>query len=154
MPILKNIVDYEGVLDWKYNENLNRLEYLSDTQSMNFEVLITHRLTTWFFSNIQITQNGITGNYSIPDEVFGERTPACIPVIVQSMQKSDESKMSLLEAACKQTLEFLKTDFGLSEVECVAYIDQSRDTVVCEVLLLFNESTEQRFVVDLWQFNN
>lgn len=154
MPIFKNVVDSEGVLDWTFNENLNRLEYLSDTNSPTLEVLIRDRLTTLFFNNIQVTKNGIKGYYSIPDEVFGEETPICVPAVAQNMQKADESKLGLLNATCKQALEFLKTDFGLSEVECISYIDSDTNALICEVLLALNETNKQEFVIKLWKFNS
>lgn len=153
MPIYKEVVDEDGVLDWKFNEDKNRLEYLSDTNSSTFEVLIHHRLTTWFFSNIQVTENGITGNYSVPDEIFGGETPICIPAIIDGMQQSDTAKIDLLNNSCKETLNFLKTDFGLTDVECFTYIDRQTNTIVCDVLLLFNETNQQQYRIDLWKTN-
>lgn len=153
MPIYKNVLDDDGVLDWVFDEKLNRLQYLSDTNSPTLEVEITHRLTTLFFNNIQVTESGITGDYSIPDEVFGEKTPINVPSVVKDMQISDTSRLQTLNDVCKQALESLKTQFGLTNIEVVSYIDQQTKTIICEVLLLFNETGQQRYTIELWKFN-
>jgi hypothetical protein len=148
----QNVYTENGVLDWVFDGNNNVIKAIAKSDTVTTENEIIFLLTTGFTSDIVITEDGITGSFNIGQDQYGN--PIGNNVINSASQMTipaTESELRDLELACIEALKSLRTRAGVTDIGCVANIENT--TIFVNIIIGVNETEVEEYQIKLWTAN-
>ena len=141
-----------SVLDWVFDGDKNIIKTIAKSESVTTENEIIFLLTTGFTSNIVITEDGVTGSFYVGQDQYGNPIGSnVISVASQMTIPPADDELRDLEFACVEALKSLRSRAGVTDIGCVAYIENT--TIFADIVIGINTDEVEEYQIKLWTGN-
>jgi hypothetical protein len=145
----QNIYNENNVLDWVFDGDKNIIKTIVKSDSITTENEIIFLLTTGITSDIVVDENGITGSFYVGQDQFGNVVGSNVVNIASQMTiPATVTELRDLELACITALESLRSRAGVTDIECVSYIEDT--TVFVDIIIGVNRTQIEEYQIKLW----
>lgn len=145
----QNVYNVNGVLDWVFDDNSNIVKTIAKSDSVTTENELIFLLTTGGTTDIIVNEDGITGSFYVSQDQFGNPISNNVTSIASQMIiPPQESELRDLELACISSLQSIRDRTGVTDLECVAYIQDT--SLFVDILIGINKDEVEEYQIQLW----
>ena len=145
----QNVYNVNGVLDWVFDDNSNIVKTIAKSDSVTTENELIFLLTTGGTTDIIVNEDGITGSFYVSQDQFGNPISNNVTSIASQMTiPPQESELRDLELACISSLQSIRDRTGVTDLECVAYIQDT--SLFVDILIGINKDEVEEYQIQLW----
>lgn len=145
----QNVYNVNGVLDWVFDDNSNIVKTIAKSDSVTTENELIFLLTTGGTTDIIVNEDGITGSFYVSQDQFGNPISNNVTSIASQMTiPPQESELRDLELACISSLQSIRDRTGVTDIECVAYTQDT--SLFVDILIGINKDEVEEYQIQLW----
>ena len=145
----QNVYNTNGILDWNFDNGSNVIKTIAKSNSVTTENELIFLLTTGGTTDIVINENGITGSFYVSQDQFGNPISNNVTSLATQITiPAQESELRDLELICMSSLQSIRSRFGVTDLACVAYTQNT--SLFVDVLIGVNKDEVEEYQIQLW----
>lgn len=149
---LQNVYNQNQVLDWVFDGDSNIIKSIEESDSITTENEIIFLLTTDISSNIVISNESVTGSFYAGQNQYGNIVGNNVLAIASQVTIPPiEGQLRDLELACVEALSSLRERFGVTDIACVAYVENT--IIYANIVIGINKTQVEEYKIQLWTKN-
>ena len=145
----QNVYNANGILDWNFDNGSNAIKTIAKSNSVTTENELIFLLTTGGTTDIVINENGITGSFYVSQDQFGNPISNNVTSLATQITiPAQESELRDLELICMSSLQSIRSRFGVTDLACVAYTQNT--SLFVDILIGVNKDEVEKYQIQLW----
>ena len=146
---LQNVYNQNQVLDWVFDGDSNIIKSIEESDSITTENEIIFLLTTDISSNIVISNESVTGSFYAGQNQYGNIVGNNVLAIASQVTIPPiKEQLRDLELACVEALSSLRARFGVTDIACVAYVENT--IIYANIVIGINKTQVEEYKIQLW----